>query len=102
MFSYWAKPEDCLDLCQILNDHVAACVRENPKRFIGEYVSDRCLEHFCCGSRFEPTALWLTPCIRVGLGTLPMQSPELAVQELRRCVQELGLAGIEVLLVVSP
>lgn len=65
MFSYWARPEDCLDLCQILNDHVAAVVRGNPKRF-------------------------------VGLGTLPMQSPELAIQELRRCVRVLGLAGVEI------
>ena len=29
----------------------------------------------------------------VGLGTLPMQAPDLAVKELRRCVQDLGLAG---------
>jgi len=32
----------------------------------------------------------------VGLGTVPMQEPDLAVQELERCVRELGLAGIEV------
>ncbi|CAG8546154.1 6648_t:CDS:2 [Scutellospora calospora] len=32
----------------------------------------------------------------IGLGTLPMQSPELAVQELKRCVNELGLAGIQI------
>jgi aminocarboxymuconate-semialdehyde decarboxylase len=32
----------------------------------------------------------------VGLGTVPMQEPELAVQELERCVRELGLAGIEI------
>jgi aminocarboxymuconate-semialdehyde decarboxylase len=31
-----------------------------------------------------------------GLGTLPMQAPELAVAELRRCVSELGLKGIEI------
>lgn len=31
-----------------------------------------------------------------GLGTLPMQSPDLAVQELKRCVQELGLPGVEI------
>ncbi len=31
-----------------------------------------------------------------GLGTLPMQSPELAVRELERCVGELGLCGAEV------
>ena len=65
MFSYWAKPADCLDLCEMLNDHVARCVAENPSRF-------------------------------VGLGTLPMQSPELACAELRRCVQQLGLAGVQI------
>jgi aminocarboxymuconate-semialdehyde decarboxylase len=32
----------------------------------------------------------------VGLGTLPMQSPDLAVKELERCVRELGLAGVEI------
>jgi aminocarboxymuconate-semialdehyde decarboxylase len=32
----------------------------------------------------------------VGLGTVPMQAPDLAVRELERCVNELGLAGIEI------
>ncbi len=32
----------------------------------------------------------------VGLGTLPLQSPELAVRELERCVEELGLAGVQI------
>lgn len=32
----------------------------------------------------------------VGMGLIPMQEPELAVQEMRRCVHELGLRGIEV------
>lgn len=32
----------------------------------------------------------------VGLGTLPMQAPELAVEELRRCMNELGMAGVEI------
>ena len=32
----------------------------------------------------------------VGLGTLPMQAPELAVKELTRCVKELGLAGVQI------
>jgi aminocarboxymuconate-semialdehyde decarboxylase len=35
MFSYWAKPRDALDLCRILNDHIAEVVRANPKRFTG-------------------------------------------------------------------
>jgi len=30
----------------------------------------------------------------VGLGTLPMQAPKLAVQELKRCITDLGLAGV--------
>ncbi len=65
MFSYWAKPQDTLDLSKILNDHLAGIVREYPQRF-------------------------------VGLGTLPMQAPKLAVTELERCVQELGLAGVQI------
>ena len=32
----------------------------------------------------------------IGLGTLPMQAPDLAVRELERCVKDLGLAGIEI------
>jgi aminocarboxymuconate-semialdehyde decarboxylase len=32
----------------------------------------------------------------VGLGTLPMQAPDLAVRELERCVKELGLRGAEI------
>ncbi|KAJ3330068.1 hypothetical protein HDU76_006498 [Blyttiomyces sp. JEL0837] len=32
----------------------------------------------------------------VGLATLPMQAPDLAVQELKRCVEELGLPGIQI------
>jgi aminocarboxymuconate-semialdehyde decarboxylase len=32
----------------------------------------------------------------VGLGTVPMQDPGLAIGELERCIRELGLAGIEI------
>lgn len=32
----------------------------------------------------------------VGLGTVPLQSPDLAVQELERCMNELGMAGIQI------
>ncbi len=32
----------------------------------------------------------------IGLGTLPMQSPDLAIKELERCVKDLGLAGVEI------
>jgi aminocarboxymuconate-semialdehyde decarboxylase len=64
MFSYWAKPQDCLELSKFLNDHIAGIVTRYPKRFIG-------------------------------LGTLPMQSPELAIRELERCKQ-IGLAGVQI------
>jgi len=32
----------------------------------------------------------------VGLGTLPMQGPDLAVRELERCVRDLGLRGVQI------
>ena len=35
MFSYWAKPKDTLDLCRILNDHIADLCQRYPKRFVG-------------------------------------------------------------------
>jgi aminocarboxymuconate-semialdehyde decarboxylase len=35
MFSYWAKPRDALDLCRLLNDHIAEIVRRYPSRFAG-------------------------------------------------------------------
>jgi aminocarboxymuconate-semialdehyde decarboxylase len=31
-----------------------------------------------------------------GLGTLPMQAPDLAARELERCVRELGLTGVQI------
>lgn len=30
------------------------------------------------------------------MGTLPMQAPELAVEEMERCVKELGFPGIQI------
>jgi len=35
MFSYWAKPQDALDLCRLLNDHIAEIVQRYPSRFVG-------------------------------------------------------------------
>jgi aminocarboxymuconate-semialdehyde decarboxylase len=32
----------------------------------------------------------------VALGTLPMQAPELACKELRRCMEELGMRGVQI------
>lgn len=60
-----AKPQDTLDLCQFLNNDLAATVATHPRRF-------------------------------VGLGTLPMQAPELAVKEMERCVKELGFPGVQI------
>ena len=65
MFSYWAKPQDALEVSMYLNDHIADTVKEYPKRFIG-------------------------------LGTVPLQDSGLAIQELRRCIKELGLPGVEI------
>ncbi len=64
MFSYWAKPEHCLEVSKFLNDHIADIVHRYPKRFIG-------------------------------LGTIPMQDPDLAIAELERC-KAIGLAGVEI------
>ncbi len=32
----------------------------------------------------------------VGLGTVPLQDPQMSIQEMQRCIQELGMAGIEI------
>jgi aminocarboxymuconate-semialdehyde decarboxylase len=64
MFSYWAKPDDALDLSMYLNDHIAGIVQNYPARF-------------------------------AGLGTVPMQSPDLAIRELERCMK-IGLRGIQI------
>jgi aminocarboxymuconate-semialdehyde decarboxylase len=65
MFSYWAKPNDALDLSRRLNDHIANVVRAHPRRF-------------------------------AGLATIPLQDPDMAAQELERCVRELGLRGAQI------
>lgn len=64
MFSYWAKPKDCLEVSVFLNDHIADIVKRYPKRF-------------------------------VGLGTIPLQDPDLAIKELERC-KKIGLAGVQI------
>ena len=35
MFSYWAKPNDCLELSKFLNDDIAQIITKFPKRFVG-------------------------------------------------------------------
>jgi aminocarboxymuconate-semialdehyde decarboxylase len=64
MFSYWAKPNDALELSVFLNDHIATIVNAYPKRFIG-------------------------------LGTIPLQSPDIAIKELERCMK-IGLRGVQI------
>ncbi len=64
MFSYWAKPKDCLELSMFLNDDIAETVTKFPEHYIG-------------------------------LGTVPMQDIDLAIQELTRC-QELGFLGVQI------
>ena len=50
-------------------------------RFLNDQLAETCRAH---PRRF------------VGLGTLPMQAPGLAVRELERCVHDLGLAGVQI------
>jgi aminocarboxymuconate-semialdehyde decarboxylase len=35
MFSYWARPLDCLDLSKFLNDHIADLIIKYPKHYLG-------------------------------------------------------------------
>ena len=35
MFSYWAKPKDCLELSRFLNDHIAQLVADYPAHYMG-------------------------------------------------------------------
>ncbi len=35
MFSYWAEPEDTLDLSMFLNDHIGELVEKYPKNYLG-------------------------------------------------------------------
>ena len=32
----------------------------------------------------------------IGLGTIPLQDPDLAIQEMERCMKELGMVGVEI------
>lgn len=64
MFSYWAKPNDCLEVSKFLNDHIADIVNRYPKRF-------------------------------AGLGTVPLQDPDMAIRELERCMS-IGMRGVQI------
>lgn len=80
MFNYWAKPEHTLDLCHLLNDDIVNQMNLNQEKQTKLYNLDNSFKE----SKF------------FGFGTLPMQSPELAVQEMTRCIKDLGLKGIQI------
>jgi aminocarboxymuconate-semialdehyde decarboxylase len=53
--------------------------------YVAKFLNDQLSEVVSC-----------SPGNFIGLGTLPMQSPELAIQELLRCMQELKFAGVQI------
>jgi len=50
-------------------------------KLLNDHIAGICDEHY---SRFA------------GLGTIPLQSPDLAIKELERCVNDLGLSGVQI------
>lgn len=74
MFNYWAKPEHTNELCHLLNNDIAMQMRN----FREQSEQERSGKDF------------------FGFGTLPMQSPELAVEEMTRCCKDLGFKGIQI------
>jgi aminocarboxymuconate-semialdehyde decarboxylase len=72
MFAYWAKAADAYDLARLLNDDIAQTCANSPSAKINGL------------KRFE------------GLGTIPMQDTDLACRELERCVNDLGLRGVQI------
>ena len=65
LFSYWAKPNQALELHRFLNDDMAQVCRRYPRHY-------------------------------AGIGTVPLQSPTLAIQEMERCIDALGLQGVQI------
>ena len=90
MFSYWAKAQDALDLSRFLNDDLASKVNENPSRFVGLGTVRK--QHnkttlLCEIRRHKIVNLQIK---------VPMQDPLLAVEEIKRCVVDLGMSGIQI------
>jgi aminocarboxymuconate-semialdehyde decarboxylase len=50
-------------------------------RYLNDHIAQVCQSH---------------PRNILGLGTVPLQSPELAIREMERCLKELGLAGLQI------
>jgi aminocarboxymuconate-semialdehyde decarboxylase len=80
MFNYSAKPEHTADLARLLNDDIATQIRQNEERTKENYNMDNSekVKQF------------------YGFGTVPMQSSGLAVEEMTRCVTDLGFKGIQI------
>ena len=49
-----------------------------------------------CSTITWPRSCTAHPRRFVGLGTLPLQEPNLAVSELERCIRDLGLSGVQI------
>ena len=64
-FNYHVPAADANVVAMFLNDHIAECVREYPKRFLG-------------------------------IGTVPLQDTDMAIAEMRRCLSELGMVGLQI------
>lgn len=103
MFSYWAKAGDALDLSKLLNDHLGEVVREHRgggtdekrSKHEGHEGHEGRGEEGQEGHRRDADASGRAGHFE-GLGTIPMQAPELAIRELERCVNELGLRGVQI------
>ena len=50
-------------------------------RFLNDHTAQICRDH---------------PRHYAGIGTVPLQSPTLAIQEMERCIEELGLQGVQI------
>lgn len=66
LMTYWTSGREAASFSREVNDGVASYVESAP------------------GSRLS------------ALGTVPLQDPDLATQELERCVQDLGFAGVQI------
>lgn len=80
MFSYSAKPEHTSDLSRLLNDDMADQIRQNRNKSEVNRGDEEVKEEK----------------LFYGFGTIPMQSPELAVEEMTRCCKDLGFQGIQI------
>jgi len=83
MFSYWAQASHALDLSRVLNDHIADVCAASPRVAADVGAPGADLRRF------------------IGLATIPMQAPDLAIQELERCMLPasrggLGMAGVQI------